>query len=1094
MKRSLSMRGLTLLLALLMAVSIMPATAMADEMEEMPDAEESVLQAEASSEEIEETEIVETIAVEDVAPVLGTGEFVSETHDTFSTTKSTIAPGVTQSINYAYAKDGKQMVYYVATADINRDDVMVQASYFNQYENETFGMSKLTDQMAYADELFTNKEKDSFISEYYKAVVGTNGDFYNMSTGQPSGAFVINGVQASNKANNRPWFAIFADGTALCGANNTDWDAAVTAHGAVQQAVGGSQMLVKNGADVTASASGSYNTDRHSRTCVGVTADGKVVMMVLDGRQEPFSCGGSMHELAQIMLEAGCVSAINLDGGGSTTYASRPEGKNEVEIVNRPSDGSERAISSALIIASLAAPSDVFDRAVLTAENAYVTPNSVVKINATGVSPAGTAAQIPENAVWQLADDTMGSVEDGVFTANGNVGTAVIQLAVDGVIAGETTVHVVIPDIAFDTAAMTVPFNKTFKLAVSGTTNNGMNEVVLKDSDLVFELSDPAMGTIDGAYYTSCDDTASITGGTITVKCVYDETKTDTATITFGKASVIAEDFEDGNIDGWSAKSGYARAGKGDLTYGRFESYDLHLVDAATGKVRNGNYALEIVADLTTTTASGYKSIKYSFPAIDLTGATTFGMWMYLPVADVHNLEFDIGGYEYYIEDDANIGDEGWYYITAPAATVGSSVSSFTIYMTDPDETYFNIFNKYSVYVDDLTIDYSNATEDREIPKFSKVTVVTGLDNETAMNGQVYSENVITVKAYAAENMSGNYTGLDIATAKVYVDGVALNSSAYYCDERGVINVGNLFLADGTHAFRFEIKDKAGNVGFVTKKIIINTADGDVYLTRRSDVPQPLAGSVDYYDVIAKNIEAIESLTMTIDLDTLNQWEFEGAEVLYGFELDYSVEARSNTATITVTKTGDVEATGEAILVAIPVRVWSTPSYLMQKYIDAGVVSNDPNSNESMVISTPYVMWQTDRTRLVRIEMAVESAIVDYADGTSATFASLPLNVITEHNRYRSAGYYTTDGRYVTGDVTFCKQGKESLHVHAEAVAMEDKAATCTTDGYTDRTYCEVCGSVIAWGTKQAATGHIYTLVDGERPIQFSCCNFTLGR
>ncbi|MEE0914258.1 MAG: hypothetical protein U0L76_06685, partial [Ruminococcus sp.] len=55
--------------------------------------------------------------------------FVSETHDVFSRTTSTIAPGVTQDICYAYAKDGNQMVYYVATADINRDDVNVYANY-----------------------------------------------------------------------------------------------------------------------------------------------------------------------------------------------------------------------------------------------------------------------------------------------------------------------------------------------------------------------------------------------------------------------------------------------------------------------------------------------------------------------------------------------------------------------------------------------------------------------------------------------------------------------------------------------------------------------------------------------------------------------------------------------------------------------------------------------------------------------------------------------------------------------------------------------------------------------------------------------------
>ena len=1011
--------------------------------------------------------------------------FVSETHDVFSTTTSTIAPGVTQSINYAYAKDGKQMVYYVATADISRDDVIVQASYFNQFENGLFGMSKLTDQMAYADELYTNKEKDSFISEYYKAVVGTNGDFYNMSTGRPTGAFVINGVQSSTKANNRPWFAIFEDGTALCGYNNTDWDAAVAVHGAVQQAVGGSQVLVKDGADVTANASGSYNTDRHSRTCVGVNADGEVVMMVLDGRQEPFSCGGTMHELAQIMLEAGCVMAINLDGGGSTTYASRPEGKNDVEVVNRPSDGSERAISSALIIASLAAPSNVFDHAILTVENEYITPYSTVKVTAAGVSPAGTAAQIPDNAKWNIVDSSLGTIENGVFVSNGNIGAAKVQLLVDGVVVGETTINVVIPDLSFDSSEMTVPFNKTFKLNVSGTTNNGLNKVALKDSDLVFELSNPDMGTIDGVYYTTCSDTVGITGGSIIVKCAYDATKTDTVTVTFGKASVIVEDFEDGNIDGWSVVSAYARAGKGDLTYGRMESYDLNLVNRDTGKVRNGNYAAELVADFSTTTSSGYKAIKYSFPEINLEGATTVGMWMYLPVADVHMLEFDIGDAMYFIEDDENVCDEGWYYITVPASSVGSSVSTFTIYMTDPNATYFNVFNKFSIYVDDLTVDYSNATEDREVPVINKVNIVTGLDSETAMNGQVYADNTITVRAYATENLSGNYTGLDIATAKVYVDGVALDAAAYYCDERGVINVGNLVLSDGTHSFRFEISDKAGNTGFITKKVVVNTADGDIYLTRRSNVSQPLAGSVDYYDIVARNIEKVDSLRIVIDLDTLNQWEFEGAEVAYGFEIDYSVEARSNTATINITRTGDVEATGETVLVAVPIRIWSTPSYLMDKFINAGLVSNSTSSSENFVVSTPYVMWQTDRTRLVRIEMEVESAVVGYANGTTSTFASLPINVITEHNRYRTEGYYTADGQYVKGDITFCKQGKESLHVHSTAVAIPDKAATCTEAGYIGRTVCETCESVVAWGTTIPAKGHIYEITEGV--LKCSC-------
>ena len=252
-------------------------------------------------------------------------DFVSETHDVFKSTSSTLAPGVDQYINYAYAKDGKQMVYYVATADITRDDVVIQTSYLKQHENGVMGMDKLTNQIAYANQKYSNPEDSQFISEYYNVVAGVNASFYNMTTGQPIGITYIDGVSFGTVSYDN-FFAILKDGkTAVIDyAKNIGNYVDENGNSTIWQAAAGSQWLVRDGKDVTAGATGSYNTQRHSRTCVGVTAEGKVVMMVLDGRQEPFSCGGSMHELAQIMLEAGCVAAVNLDGGGSTTYASVP--------------------------------------------------------------------------------------------------------------------------------------------------------------------------------------------------------------------------------------------------------------------------------------------------------------------------------------------------------------------------------------------------------------------------------------------------------------------------------------------------------------------------------------------------------------------------------------------------------------------------------------------------------------------------------------------------------------------------------------------------------------------------------------------------
>ena len=1006
------------------------------------------------------------LASEEVAT---TSTFVSETHDVFKSTESTLAPGVTQKINYAYSKDGKQMVYYVATADIARDDVVVQTSYYKQYENGAMGMAKLTDQMTYAKEKYSNPEDEHFISEYYTPVAGVNASFYNMSTGQPLGLTYIDGVSFGTTDYDN-FFAILQDGTAVIDYRTNEGN--YTGEKSIKHAVAGSAWLVRDGQDVTANVSGSYNTDRHSRACVGITVDGKVVFMQLDGRQEPFSCGGTFHELAQIMLEQGCVAAINLDGGGSATYASRPEGSEEVEVINRPSDGSERAISAGLIIASTVAPSNIFDHVNITADNDYVTPNSTVNLSAVGVSTTNASAEIPEGTTWQLADNKYGTIENGVFVSNGTTGDVTIEMCYEGKVIGSTVVHVVVPEVEFKNKTMTVPYNKKFKLEITVTTNNGKNKVAFTESDFEIELSDPKMGLVDGLYYTSCGENSGLTGGTVTVKSVYDETKNATANILFGRSSDIVEDFEEGDITGWSAGTKYGGS------FGRFEVASVELVDKTNGKVRNGNHALALVADFTETTASGYKAVKYTFPEIDLSEATQFGMWMYLPVEDVHNLEFDIGGYEYYIEKDKDVNETGWYYITAPVSSVGKSLSSFAIYMTDSNEKYFNVFNEFKIYIDDLTVDYSDATEDRENPYFESVKLVNGLDSSEDMNGQTITNNTFIVKATAKENMNGNYTGLDISTAKVYVDGDELSPSQYTCDEKGEITVKDITLSDGTHKFQFSISDKNGNTGFISRSIVLNKENGNVSLNRRNSKALPLAGSVEYFDIVAEKTEDITAVSMDIDLDMLSTWELQGAEVLYGFEMEYSVDATTNTAHVTLNKKLDVSIEGKTVLASLPVRIWQTSTYLNQKYIEAGVVTNTPTANENSTVATPYVMWQTDRTRLIRLELDVLEAFVTYADGEKETFSAKPVSIITEYNRYRTAGYYDESGNYLKGDTEFCKQGKESTHIHT-TIALDDKSSTCIENGYTGRTYCEECKSVIQWGTSYSATGHIYKVVEG---------------
>jgi exopolysaccharide biosynthesis protein len=88
---------------------------------------------------------------------------------------------------------------------------------------------------------------------------------------------------------------------------------------------------------------GSYLREPHPRTAAGRTADGALILMVIDGRQSE-SRGATLEELARLMVEAGAVDALNLDGGGSSTLAVNGT------LVNRPTGGTtERQVMSALI-------------------------------------------------------------------------------------------------------------------------------------------------------------------------------------------------------------------------------------------------------------------------------------------------------------------------------------------------------------------------------------------------------------------------------------------------------------------------------------------------------------------------------------------------------------------------------------------------------------------------------------------------------------------------------------------------------------------------------------------------------------------------
>ena len=115
-----------------------------------------------------------------------------------------------------------------------------------------------------------------------------------------------------------------------------------------EQIIGGGPRLVRDGSVWITGEEERFRKDiltgRAPRTALGITADHKLLLVTVNGRQPNISVGMTLTELADLMIELGAVQAMNLDGGGSTTMVIRDL------VLNLPSDGVERPVSNAIVV------------------------------------------------------------------------------------------------------------------------------------------------------------------------------------------------------------------------------------------------------------------------------------------------------------------------------------------------------------------------------------------------------------------------------------------------------------------------------------------------------------------------------------------------------------------------------------------------------------------------------------------------------------------------------------------------------------------------------------------------------------------------
>ncbi len=193
---------------------------------------------------------------------------------------------------------------------------------------------------ALADDKYGKNIKDESISmaEDKNAILAITGDSYGNND---TGIVVRNGVLYRDDENDADVCVLFTDGS-LKTYTAEEFDAdKVWAKGVWQAWCFGPGLLDEDGNVLSDFVSTTYLSDEHPRAALGYIEPGHYIFMVVDGRDEGYSRGVSLSELATLMYLENCVTAYNLDGGRSASMVFNGE------YINQASD---REISDIICI------------------------------------------------------------------------------------------------------------------------------------------------------------------------------------------------------------------------------------------------------------------------------------------------------------------------------------------------------------------------------------------------------------------------------------------------------------------------------------------------------------------------------------------------------------------------------------------------------------------------------------------------------------------------------------------------------------------------------------------------------------------------
>ncbi|MDQ0914904.1 phosphodiester glycosidase family protein [Paenibacillus sp. V4I5] len=647
----------------------------------------------------------------------------------------------------------------------------------------------------------------------------------------------------------------------------------------------------------------------HPRTAIGTKADGKIVMMEVDGRAPSFSEGVETSELGQMMQNLGVTNAINLDGGGSSTFVARLPGESTFKMLNRGSDGGERATGNSLLLVNKA-PEGSAAKLVVKPNLERVLAGSKIQLSVAAVDAAGHPAAFEGTPAWQV-NPAIGSIDtNGVFTAGSTAGSAEIQVNAGGLAGtGEVEVVAELTELKFPDTENAVESGSTVTVSVKALRNG--QEIKADNGSFEWRVEGD-IGTLSAAGVFSAT-TASGKSGKIYAKYGAVETS---MTVNVGTPPYMLENFENG-ISRYlrTAGANYNKAIASVTTedeYVRFGSAALKLEYDFIGKIGTTGAYLQTINRTNYLRIPGYPT-KISLWVY----GDNSGNWLRAQMRDKDGA----GGATpiNFTSETVGVNWKGWKYVEAdvptgltPPLTLDLPVRLMTTSKNPP------VKGAGAIYVDDIRAVYGPVNDDFEPPI---------IRNMTPAEGRTVNTNKPVIRAigedagYDPQQHPGT-TLIDPNKISFYVDDV-LVPHTLYPPEGKISYTPEIPLADGIHKAMVKIRDLSGNRAEKEWTFNVDTGSSKFVFDTPAEV---YAGNTHSLDIKGFRLEGISGgeISYAFDLAKVDSLQVVPGDKLSASQVQSNIDAAAGTVLVKLAGLQGVSFKDSDVLAHIRYRVKPT--------------------------------------------------------------------------------------------------------------------------------------------------------------------------